>query len=39
MKNIRAKQMIADVALKGRKAIWYGEESEIFAAKKCSTVP
>lgn len=32
MKNKQAKQMIADVALKGRKAIWYGEESEIFAA-------
>lgn len=30
--------MISDVALKGRKAIWYVEESEIFAAnsvKQC----
>ncbi|AUS00312.1 hypothetical protein NVP1273O_35 [Vibrio phage 1.273.O._10N.286.54.C7] len=38
MKNKIAKQMIADVALKGRKAIWYGEESEVFAAnsaKQC----
>lgn len=32
MKNKRVKQMLFDVVLKGRKAIWYGEESEIFAA-------
>lgn len=32
MKNKRVKQMIAYVALQGRKAIWYGEESEVFAA-------
>lgn len=33
MKNKRAKQMICDVVLQGRVAIWHGEESEIFAAK------
>lgn len=32
MKNKRVKQMIADIILQGRKAVWYGEETEIFAA-------
>lgn len=32
MKNKRAKQMICDVVLQGRVAIWHGEESEVFAA-------
>ncbi|GAB3528565.1 hypothetical protein [Photobacterium alginatilyticum] len=31
--NKQVKQMITDVTLQGRKAIWFGEESEIFAAK------
>lgn len=38
MKNKQVKQMIADIVLHGRKAVWYGEESEIFAAnsvKQC----
>ncbi|HDY8168844.1 TPA: hypothetical protein RQK98_004173 [Vibrio vulnificus] len=37
MKNKRAKQMITDVVLQGRKAIWSGDETEVFAAKslKC----
>lgn len=33
MKNKQAKQMIVDITLKGRKAIWSGDESEVFAAK------
>lgn len=31
--NKQIKQAIVDVTLKGRKALWHGEESEIFAAK------
>ncbi|EGR3853003.1 hypothetical protein DEH12_16710 [Vibrio cholerae] len=33
IKNKQAKQMISDVVLKGRKAFWHGEESEVFAAQ------
>ncbi|EOW9163191.1 hypothetical protein ACN1T8_003812 [Vibrio cholerae] len=33
IKNKQAKQMISDVVLKGRKAFWHYEESEIFAAQ------
>ncbi|MEZ9372138.1 hypothetical protein AB4235_05590 [Vibrio cyclitrophicus] len=33
MKNKRVKQMIVDITLQGRKAIWSGDESEVFAAK------
>ena len=32
MKNKKFKQMLVDVVLQGRKAYWYGEESETFAA-------
>lgn len=32
MKNKQVKQMIVSVVLQGRKAIWHGEETEIFAA-------
>ncbi|MPX98234.1 hypothetical protein EHW61_16535 [Salinivibrio sp. VYel6] len=38
MKNKRAKQMIVDVTLKGRKAIWHGEESEVHAAKSVEQI-
>lgn len=38
MKNKRAKQMIFDVVLKGRKAIWYGEESEVYAANSVEQI-
>lgn len=31
--NKKAKQMIADVVLQGRKAFWHGDETEVFAAK------
>lgn len=31
--NKQIKQAIVDVTMKGRKALWHGEESEIFAAK------
>ncbi len=33
MKNKKVKQMLFDVVLKGRKAIWHGDESGVFAAK------
>lgn len=29
MKNKKVKQMLFDVIVKGRKAIWYGDENEI----------
>ncbi len=33
MKNKQVKQMICDITLQGRVAMWHGDESEIFAAK------
>lgn len=33
VRNKTIKQMLVDVVLQGRKAIWYGEETEIFACK------
>lgn len=36
--NKQVKQMIADIKLQGRKAIWSGEESEVFAAKNLKQV-
>ena len=33
MKNKQAKQMIVDITLKGRKCFWFGEDSEMYAAK------
>ena len=38
MKNKRVKQMICDVVLKGRKAVWYGDETEVFAAKSLKQI-
>lgn len=38
MKNKRVKQMLFDVVLKGRKAIWYGEESEVYAAQNVAQI-
>lgn len=32
MSNKKAKQMIADVVLQGRKAYWYGQENDVYAA-------
>ncbi|MGD8109347.1 hypothetical protein [Vibrio sp. TRT 17S01] len=36
--NKKAKQMICDVVLQGRKAIWYGEESEVYAAQSAEQI-
>ena len=38
MKNKHVKQMISDVVLKGRVAIWQGDESEVFAAKSLKQI-
>lgn len=38
MKNKKVKQMLFDVIVKGRKAIWYGEESEVFAANSMEQI-
>ncbi len=38
MKNKNAKQMISDAVLKGRVAIWQGDESEVFAAKSLKQI-
>lgn len=32
MRNKKIKQSIVDVVLQGRRAIWFGEETEVFAA-------
>lgn len=37
-KNKTVKQMIVDVVLQGRKAIWYGEETEIFACQNVEQI-
>lgn len=38
MKNKRVKQMIVDVALQGRAAYWYQEETEIYAARSLEDI-
>lgn len=38
MKNVKVKQMLFSVILKDRKAIWYGEESEIYAANSIEQI-
>ncbi len=38
MKNTKVKQMLVSVILDGRKAIWYGEDSEVYAANSLEQI-